>query len=60
MSYISKLDDITKKNLEAIYHYSYDKWYNGKIENKPSKLDIVRTLINGLYESMVEDGEING
>ena len=60
MSYIAKLDKKTSNNLEAIYRYSYNKWFDGEIENKPSKLDIVRTLINGLHDSMIEEGEING
>ena len=58
MSYIAKLDDKTKNHLEAIYKYSYDRWFEGLIEKKPKKLEIVRTLINGLYDSMVEEGEI--
>lgn len=58
MSYISKLDGKTSKQLEAIYRYSYNKWFEGLIEDKPTKLDIVRTLINGLHASMVEEGEI--
>lgn len=58
MSYIAKLDEKTSKNLEAIYRYSYNKWFAGDIENKPTKLDIVRTLINGLHDTMVAEGEI--
>ena len=58
MSYISKLDSETGKNLEALYRYSYNKWFDGKIEKKPTKLEIVRTLINELHKSMVEEGEI--
>ena len=60
ISYISKLDEKTSNNLEAIYKYSYDKWFDGQIEDKPTKLGIVRLLINELHESMVEEGEING
>ena len=58
MSYIAKLDEKTSNNLEAIYKYSYDKWFNGEIENKPTKLGIVRLLINELHGSMIEEGEI--
>ena len=47
-----------EKNLEAIYHFAYMKWRDGKIEDKPTRAKIVRKLINGLYESMVEDGQI--
>ncbi len=60
MSYIAKLDEKTSKNLEAMYRYAYNKWFAGDIEDKPTKLDIVRTLINGLYDSMVKEGEIDG
>ncbi len=59
ISYIAKLDQKTSSNLEAIYKYSYDKWFIGEIEDKPTKLGIVRLLINDLHELMVEDGEIN-
>ena len=58
MSYIAKLDEKTSNNLEAIYKYSYDKWFKGEIENKPTKLGIVRLLINELHGSMIEEGEI--
>ena len=58
MSYIAKLDKKTSNNLEAIYKYSYDKWFNGEIESKPTKLGIVRLLINELHGSMIEEGEI--
>jgi len=56
--YISKLDDETAEHLKAIFNYSYQKWSNGEIKNKPAIIDVVRTLINGLYASMVEEGEI--
>lgn len=60
MSYnhVSKLDDETAKNLEAIYSYSYKKWSNGEIEDKPTVVDVVKSLINGLYKNMKEAGEI--
>ena len=57
-NYISKLDDKTASNLEAIYNYSYTKWSNGEIENKPTVVDVVKSLINGLYKSMKEAGEL--
>ena len=57
-NYVSKLDDETAKNLEAIYNYSYRKWSNGEIENKPTVVDVVKSLINGLYKSMKEAGEL--
>lgn len=60
ISYIAKLDEKTSSNLEDIYNYSYQKYRKGLMEKKPSKLEIVRTLINDLHELMVEDGEING
>lgn len=60
ISYIAKLDEKTSSNLEDIYNSSYQKYRKGLMKKKPSKLEIVRTLINGLHELMVEDGEING
>lgn len=57
-NYINKLDDETARNLEAIYNYSYRKWSNGEIENKPTVVDVVKTLINGLYRSMKEAGDL--
>ena len=60
MSYISKLDDKTSSNLEAIYRSLYNKWFLGEIEEKPFKLTIVKALINDLYDAMVEGGKING
>lgn len=57
-NYISKLDDETASHLKAIFDYSYEKWGNGEIENKPSVLDIVKSLINGLYKGMKERGEL--
>ena len=60
MSYIAKLDDKTTNNLEDIYNSLYQKFRRGELEKKTSKLEIVRTLINGLYDLMVESGEING
>jgi flagellin-specific chaperone FliS len=56
-NYISKLDDETAKNLEAIYNYSYRKWVNGELKNRPSIVDVVKELINGLYEIMKEEGK---
>ena len=58
ISYIAKLDKTTSNNLEAIYKYSYNRWFNGEIEDKPTKLGIVRLLINDLHDLMIEDGEI--
>ena len=61
MSYrLAELDKQTKKNLDKIYRYSYDKWFEGEIKDRPTRIGIVKTLINGLHESMVEEGEING
>ena len=57
-NYVSKLDDETAKNLEAIYNYSYKKWTNGELDKRPWVVDIVRELINGLYEIMKEEGKI--
>ena len=57
-NYVSKLDDETAHNLEAIYNYSYKKWTNGEIKKRPWVVDIVRELINGLYEIMKEEGKI--
>ena len=57
-NYISKLDDETARNLEAIYNYSYRKWSNGEIDDKPTVVDVVKTLINGLYRSMKEAGDL--
>lgn len=52
------LNQKTERNLEDIFNYSYQKWREKKIEKKPTRSKIVRKLINGLHESMVEDGEL--
>ena len=57
-NYVSKLDDETAKNLEAIYNYSYRKWSDGELDKKPAVVDVVKELINGLYEIMKEEGKI--
>ena len=51
-------DEKTSKNLETIYKYSYDKWFCGEIKDKPYRITIVQSLINGLYDEMKKAGEI--
>ena len=57
-NYISKLDDETARNLEAIYNYSYKKWVNGELEDRPFVVDIIKRQINDLYKRMKEEGKL--
>ena len=52
------LDKLTQKHLEDIHNYTYQKYRSGEIKKRPSRSDVIRTLINGLYDSMKEAGEI--
>ena len=54
------LDMLTKKHMEDIYNHSYQRYRKGKIKRRPSRSNIVRALINERYDSMVEEGEIEG
>ena len=60
MSHISKLNEETANHLEDIYDFARKRWRDGIQEKKPSKLSIVSDLINGIWDQMVEDGEISG
>ncbi len=48
----------TRKNLEDIFNYSYDKWRAGEIEKEPTRAMIVRKLIDGLHQTMKESGDL--
>ena len=52
------LDKITKKNLEDVYNYAYQKYRKGEVKKRPTKAMIVRKLINDLHAVMVEDGQL--
>ena len=59
MSYnIGSLDEKTSENLEAIFNFAHNKWIEGGMKTEPTKLEIVRSLINGLYDGLVEEGDI--
>ena len=58
MNFVSELDEKTSQQLEAIYNYSKDKWSDKSTEKTPTKLGIVKTLIKSLYETLVEEGEL--
>lgn len=48
----------TRKNLEDIYNFAYQKYRKGEVKKRPTKAMIVRKLINDLHEVMVEDGQL--
>lgn len=52
------LDKTTQERLEDIHNYSYQKYREGVIKKRPSKSDIIRTLINDLYKDMKEGGKL--
>ena len=57
---LAGFDEDTFKHLSAIYHCSFNKWFAGDMEDKPTKLGIVSLLINDLWALMVAEGEIHG